>query len=328
LDTFKSFESKLYGINDASFEDIALELFQFQAVSNPVYAQYIQHLQRKVSEVKTIRDIPFLPISFFKTHQIQTGKWTPECVFSSSGTTGANTSSHLVHSLGFYQHHALLNFEYFFGSPTDYHFLALLPSYLERQDSSLIAMMDHLLRRSQSPHSAYYLDNTTALLSALEDLRNDRRKVILWGVTFALLDLAEQGERDLRHCLIFETGGMKGRRKEITRGELHETLKRTFHVDRIYSEYGMTELFSQAYTQGELRFKCPPWMKIMGRDVTDPFTWGLLGETAGINVIDLANWASISFIETEDIGKVYDDGTFEVLGRMDNSDIRGCNLMV
>jgi hypothetical protein len=328
LETFKSFESKLYGINDGSFEDIALEVFHYQAVNNPVYASYIRNLRLEVSAVESIQAIPFLPISFFKTHAVKTGDWVAQLTFSSSGTTGQATSSHPVRSLEFYQRHARRNFEYFFGSSHEYHFCALLPSYLERKGSSLIAMMDHLLQSSDSPFSTYYLGDTEALLATVARLKDDSRKVILWGVTFALLDLSERGQYDLSHCMIFETGGMKGRRKEITRSELHEILKKQLNVNRIYSEYGMTELFSQAYTVGELRFKSPPWLKILGRDLTDPFTTGLLDETAGINVIDLANWDSISFIETEDLGKVYADGSFEVLGRIDNSDIRGCSLMV
>jgi len=206
--------------------------------------------------------------------------------------------------------------------------MALLPSYLEREGSSLIAMMDYFIRESASPFSNFYLNNTDQLLGDLECLRTDNRKTILWGVSFALLDLIEKYELDLSHCLVFETGGMKGRRKEIIRAELHATLMERLNVTKIYSEYGMTELFSQAYTSGGQQFSCPPWMKVVARDVTDPFTLGLLGETSGINVIDLANWHTISFIETEDLGKVYADGSFEILGRLDNSDVRGCNLMM
>jgi len=206
----------------------------------------------------------------------------------------------------------------------------LLPSYLERQGSSLIAMMDHFIRQSGSTYSSYYLYQVDKLLQDIEALRSkDSRKIILWGVSFALLDLAEQHAGiDLSHCLVFETGGMKGRRKEITRAELHTILREKLNVTGIFSEYGMTELLSQAYTRGQFLFTCPPWIKIIGRDITDPLSKGLLRETAGINVIDLANYQTISFIETEDLGKVYEDGTFEVLGRMDNSDVRGCNLMI
>jgi phenylacetate-coenzyme A ligase PaaK-like adenylate-forming protein len=329
LDTFKSFESTLYSVNDQTFAHIALEVFRFQAINNPVYRAFIQNLSVDPAAVKRVEDIPFLPISFFKTHALQSGQWQPEVTFTSSGTTGATTSKHAVADLSFYQQHSQRCFEYFFGPLTDYHFLALLPSYLERQGSSLIAMMDHFIRNSNSGYSSYYLFQIDKLLDDLARLKTDTsRKVILWGVSFALLDLAEKFEIDLSHCLIFETGGMKGRRKEITRAELHATLTDRLKASHIYSEYGMTELLSQAYTQGEFQFKCPPWMKIIGRDITDPLSKGLLRETAGINVIDLANIQTVSFIETEDLGKIYPDGTFEVLGRMDNSDVRGCNLMI
>ncbi|HEY3406387.1 MAG TPA: acyl transferase [Ohtaekwangia sp.] len=328
MDTFKSFESKIYSLNDQSFTDIALEIFRFQAEANPVYASYIRNLRIKVSEVKQLTDIPFLPISFFKSQQIQSGSWTPQTVFQSSGTTGMTTSKHAVADLLFYQKNSQMCFEYFFGQVSHYNFLALLPSYLEREGSSLITMMDHFIK-SGGGYSGYYLHDHTRLLEDLEKLRDsDGKKIILWGVSFALLDLVEYGPVDLGHCHVFETGGMKGRRKEITREALHNALKTAFNLPAVYSEYGMTELLSQAYTTGTNRFLCPPWMKIIGREPGDPFSKGLLGETAGINVIDLANWQTISFIETEDIGKVFSDGSFEVLGRMDNSDIRGCNLMI
>lgn len=327
MDTFKSFESKLYHSNAGRFADIALETFRFQALNNPVYAAFIKNLRLDPATVSTLAQIPFLPISFFKHHAIKTGDWQPETTFTSSGTTGMEVSRHAVKELSFYQEHARKNFELFMGPVTDYHFLALLPSYLERQGSSLIAMIDHFIRESGSPHSAFYLHDTAKLLADVEKLRDDRRKTIVWGVSFALLDLAEKYHPDLSHCIVFETGGMKGRRKEMTRQELHDTLCRGFGVNTICSEYGMTELLSQAYSTGG-RFRVPPWMKVIGREITDPLTRGLLEETAGINVIDLANWSTISFIETEDLGKIYADGSFEVLGRMDNSDVRGCNLLV
>ncbi|HEY9044536.1 MAG TPA: acyl transferase [Ohtaekwangia sp.] len=330
MDTFKSFESTLYTVNDQTFVDIAIEVFRFQAVNNPVYRSFIQNLSVDVHAVRSLQDIPFLPISFFKSHTVQSGVWQPEITFTSSGTTGASVSRHALANLEFYQQHSQRCFEYFFGPLSDYHFLALLPSYLERQGSSLIAMMDHFIRQSGSTYSSYYLYQVDKLLQDIEALRSkDSRKIILWGVSFALLDLAEQHAGiDLSHCLVFETGGMKGRRKEITRAELHTILREKLNVTGIFSEYGMTELLSQAYTRGQFLFTCPPWIKIIGRDITDPLSKGLLRETAGINVIDLANYQTISFIETEDLGKVYEDGTFEVLGRMDNSDVRGCNLMI
>jgi phenylacetate-coenzyme A ligase PaaK-like adenylate-forming protein len=328
LDTFKSFESKLYHSNAGSFTDIALETFRFQALNNPVYADFMHHLGVDPDRISTLEQIPFLPISFFKHHAIKTGDWQTGTTFTSSGTTGADVSRHAVKSLEFYQEHARKGFELFFGDVSDYNFLALLPSYLERQGSSLIAMIDYFIRQSGSPYSAFYLHDVEKMMADIESLRKDSRKTIVWGVSFALLDLAEKYHPDLGHCIVFETGGMKGRRKELTRAALHDALCKSFGVDRIYSEYGMTELLSQAYSTTGDRFQSPPWMRVIGREITDPMTKGLLGETSGINVIDLANRDTISFIETEDLGKIYPDGTFEVLGRMDNSDVRGCNLLV
>ena len=328
METFKSFGSKLYTVNDLSFTDIALELFQFQAVYNPVYKRFIETLSISVEEIKTLEQIPFLPISFFKTFTLKSGDWTTDTVFTSSGTTHQVVSQHAVPSLQFYLDNAQRSFEYFFGPITDYHFLALLPSYLERQGSSLVTMMDYFITHSNSKHSSFYLHDYERLVKKLQELKTDRRKTILWGVSFALLDLAEQYPLDLSHCLVFETGGMKGKRKEITRFELKSILEEKLHVNSLFSEYGMTELLSQAYSKGNHQFRCPPWMKIICRELTDPFEKGLLYETGGINVIDLANWQTVSFIETEDLGKAHPNGSFEVLGRLDNSDVRGCNLMI
>jgi phenylacetate-coenzyme A ligase PaaK-like adenylate-forming protein len=329
LETFKSFIPKIYTVNDTSFTDIALDIFHFQASQNPVYKSFIENLGLSVPQISTLDQIPFLPISFFKTHKITTGQWVPQTTFTSSGTTNSNRSAHLVADLQFYLNHSRRCFEQFFGAITDYHFLALLPSYLERQGSSLVAMMDNFIRESRSPHSAFYLKDFEGLIKKLLALKNDSRKAILWGVSFALLDLADQYNEDLSHCMVFETGGMKGRRKEITRMEMQDIIKDKINVKTLFSEYGMTELLSQAYSIGKnTHFQCPPWMKVMCRDITDPLKKGLLSETGGINVIDLANWQTLSFIETEDLGKVYPDGSFEVLGRLDNSDLRGCNLMV
>jgi hypothetical protein len=328
LETFKSFTSKLYTVNETSFPDIALEVFHFQALSNPVYKAFIENLGISASSVTTLDQIPFLPISFFKTHTIQSGVWIPETTFTSSGTTNANVSSHLVADLQFYLEHSRKCFEYFFGPLADYHFLALLPSYLERQGSSLVAMMDYFMRESHSEHSAFYLNDYEGLAAKLDALKNDSRKTILWGVTFALLDLADNYPLDLSHCMVFETGGMKGRRREITRNEVRDIMKSKINVKSLFSEYGMTELLSQAYAAENKALFCPPWMRVLCRDITDPFQKGLLSETGGINVIDLANWQTISFIETEDLGRSYPDGSFEVLGRLDNSDLRGCNLMI
>ncbi len=332
MDTFKG-NTDLYAANAQNFDNIALQLFHFQAENNVVYKEFIHQLGVNPVSVRTSLEIPFLPINFFRNHVVKTGAWVAEAHFASSGTTSVPSGAgspglHPVRHLDFYRNHAVRCFEYFFGDIRQYHFLALLPSYLERENSSLVAMMDHFIRKSDSDFSGFYLHDVSRLLADLEALRNNAKKTILWGVTFALLDLAERYHPDLSHCLVFETGGMKGRRPEITRQELHAVLKNAFRVEHIYSEYGMTELFSQAYTRGESRFFCPPWMKVVAREVTDPMEKGLLNDTGGINVIDLANADSIAFIETEDLGKVYNDGSFEVLGRFDNTDVRGCNLMV
>lgn len=318
----------MYNVNDSTFTDIALKLFRFQAAANPVYQQFLHHLRCDPDRVTTLTEIPFLPISFFKQHLLQSGSWTPTTFYTSSGTTGMATSRHAVQDEHAYLQHARRCFEHVFGSLRDYHFLALLPSYLERQGSSLIAMMDYFIRESGSSYSGFYLYDMPRLLADIETLRHDGRKTILWGVSFALLDMAEQHPTDLSHALVFETGGMKGRRREITRAELHDILRQRLGVQSVYSEYGMTELFSQAYTRGGERFYCSPAMRMVGREITDPLHKGVVGETAALNVIDLANWSTIAFIETEDLGRVHADGSFEVLGRMDNSDVRGCNLLI
>jgi phenylacetate-coenzyme A ligase PaaK-like adenylate-forming protein len=328
LDTFKSFASEIYKLNDQEFTDIALQTFRYQAGNNPIYREYIHHLGVEPSSVFGLNDIPFLPISFFKSHTIKTGNWNNETVFTSSGTTQAQTSRHEVRSLEHYLQHSKRCFNHFFGRVEDFHFLALLPSYLERSGSSLIAMMKYFIEESGSPLSGFYLHDPEKLLRDLISAKQYSKRTILWGVSFALLDFAEQYDVDLSHCIIIETGGMKGRRKEITRQELHDVLKKQFNVTGICSEYGMTEMLSQAYSQGGNRFKCPPSMRVIGRDISDPLTKGVLNENVGLNVVDLANFETISFIETEDMGKIYDDSSFEVMGRIDNSDVRGCNLLI
>lgn len=328
MDTFKSFIPEIYEVNDQSFPRIALEVFRYQAENNALYRRYLHELKVMPGNILRPEDIPFLPISFFKTHDIKSGAWVPETLFKSSGTTGSVQSRHLVASESDYLYNTKRCFEYFFEPLTSYHFLALLPSYLEREGSSLISMIRFFIDQSKSADSGFYLKDHDGLRKQLESLRNGDRKVILWGVSFALLDLLEEGALDLSGCLVFETGGMKGRRRELTRNELHSLLTSGFNVSEIYSEYGMTELFSQAYTTGGLHFRCPPWMNVIGRDLSDPMSKGLINETCGLNVVDLANWRTISFIETEDLGKVFSDGPFEVQGRMDNSEIRGCNLLL
>lgn len=315
-------------MNAENTRDIALKLFRFQAEHNPVYGSYIQHLGVIPEKVKTIETIPFLPISFFKNHSLKTGLWEPETVFSSSGTTGLTTSAHLIADVDFYLSHAEKCFAHFFGPLNQYHIFALMPSYLERTGSSLIAMLEHFVKKSYSRYSGFYLYDHEKLVHDLAQAKKDNRKIILWGVSFALLDFGEKFPVDLRGNIILETGGMKGRRKELTRHELHKQLKEHFNVTDIYSEYGMTELLSQAYTKGGDLFFPSPWMKIVVRETVDPLEKGLVSQAGGLNVIDFANFHSISFIETEDAGKLSPDGTFEVLGRLDNSDVRGCNLMV
>jgi hypothetical protein len=328
LNTFKSFETQLYTVNEISFENIALDLFRHQVENNPIYGSFVHNLRVETDKIRSLDQIPFLPISFFKNQVVKTGDWPDETVFASSGTTGSVTSVHHVQDVSFYLNHSVHCFEHFFGPITKYHFLALLPSYLERKDSSLVAMLDFFIKKSGSPYSGFYLHNIPELLKDLEKLKKSGKKPIFWGVSFALLDLAENERPDLSHCLVFETGGMKGRREELTRPELHAILRDGLNIPEVYSEYGMTELLSQSYTRGGDRFFCPPWKKIIGRDISDPLQKGLQNETAGINVIDLANRHSVAFIETEDLGKVHLDGSFEVLGRFDNSDARGCNLLV
>ncbi len=305
-----------------------MQLFRFQAVNNPLYSSYLQHRGVDYTKIASLSQIPFLPITFFKSHSIVSGNWKPEIEFSSSGTTGLTTSRHKVWSLPFYLSHAEKTFEQFFGPLQGYHFLALLPSYLEREGSSLVAMMEHFIKQSQSPDSGFYLFNQDELIKKIDALRSNKKKVILWGVSFALLDLAEKFEIDLSHCIIIETGGMKGRRKEWVREELHAFLCQRFNVKQIGSEYGMTELMSQAYSHGNGQYHAPHCMKVLIRDINDPYQNGPPGRAGAINIIDLANAHSCAFIETQDLGKIGQNGYFEVLGRMDNSDLRGCNLLV
>jgi len=326
LNTFKSFTEDLYPVNDKLFEEIALKQFHFQALTNKVYKNYLTYLGVSVKKIQRIEDIPFLPISFFKTQHIISGRWEPELVFTSSGTTGQEVSRHSVQSLNFYLHHSQIIFESYFGAIDQFHILCLLPSYLERTGSSLVAMANHFIKESKSPYSGFYLNDLDRLASQLERLKGDK-KVLLLGVSFALMDLADQYELDLNHCIVMETGGMKGRRKEVTREELHSTICKNLNIDKVHSEYGMTELLSQAYSLGNGLFLCPSSIKIVLRELNDPFSTE--NHTTGlINVIDLANFHTCSFIETQDLGRLHQSGHFEVLGRMDNSDIRGCNLLV
>ena len=310
------------------FEQFALEIFQFQAQHNTVYKEFLFHLKTDVLAIKTLKDIPFLPIQFFKTHQIVSSQQPIQKTFLSSGTTGMQQSKHLVTDVAIYEESFRKGFEYFYGNVEEYTILALLPSYLERDGSSLIYMVDDLIRQSKKPKSGFYLNNLEELARNLVELDEKGEKVLLIGVSFALLDLVEAYNFELKNTIIMETGGMKGRRKELIREELHAILCDGFGVEKIHSEYGMTELLSQGYSKGVGIFECPPWMKILTRDTEDALTILPEGKSGGINVIDLANINSCSFIATQDLGKTYSNNTFEVLGRFDNSDIRGCNLLL
>jgi phenylacetate-coenzyme A ligase PaaK-like adenylate-forming protein len=314
--------------SEKEFSDAALAIFKYQAVRCAPYSQFISHLGIYPQQVTAVADIPYLPISFFKSHRVQSGEEKEEIIFSSSGTTGMVQSRHYVTDLKLYEESFNLAFAQFYGTAEDTCLLALLPSYLERDGSSLIYMIDSLLKQSQHPDSGYFLHNHDDLYQKLITLKHKRQKTILIGVTYALLDFLENYQLDFPELIVMETGGMKGKRKEMVREELHDILKSGFGVNAIHSEYGMTELLSQGYSKGEGIFECPGWMKIILRDTNDPLTLLQSNQTGGINVIDLANINSCSFIATQDLGRVFPDGSFEVLGRFDNADIRGCNLLV
>lgn len=314
--------------NEEEFKTLALAVFKFQAANCRIYADFISCLNIIPREVTDIKKIPFLPVEFFKTHHIISSKNEPGTVFNSSGTTGANQSRHFVADPVIYETSYRKAFDIFYGDIKNYAVLALLPSYRERTGSSLIYMVDDLIKRSEHPQSGYFLYNHTALHETLNELKKQQTPVILLGVTYALLDFIENFDMDFPELIVMETGGMKGKRKEMIREELHEALCRGFGVPSVHSEYGMTELLSQAYSKGGGIFHCPPWMQISIRDVNDPLTLLETGKTGGVNITDLANLYSCSFIAAQDLGKKYADGSFEVLGRFDNSDIRGCNLLV
>jgi phenylacetate-coenzyme A ligase PaaK-like adenylate-forming protein len=314
--------------HEEEFHRQALWAFRYQYEHNVIYQKYVNLIGCNPSDVNDIYHIPFLPISFFKNHHIVSGTQEPELIFGSSGTTGTR-SLHYVFSADIYKKSLLKSFELFFGHPSQYAYVCLLPSYIERNDSSLIYMANELIKQSNHPLSGFYLHaEDKELTKVLLELESTQQPTILLGVTFALIDLATVSPMPLKFVRIVETGGMKGRGKEMVRQEVHEILKKAFSVDVVYSEYGMTELLSQAYMHADGLFHAPPWMRILCRETEDPFTWVPMGKTGGINVIDLANIYSCCFIETQDLGKVYSDGSFEVIGRFDHSDIRGCNLMV
>ncbi len=316
----------------AEFEQIALDIFRFQAQENPIYSQFIAHLGVKIDNVKSISEIPFLPIEFFKNKKVVTKYYyLPDNefnVFRSSGTTGMQRSTHYLYNIGLYEKSFFQGFEFFYGKANDYVILALLPSYLERGDSSLIYMARSLIMASGHNESGFYLYDYERLYNRLVYLRDKGKKILLLGVSFALLEFAEKYHIQGADLIVMETGGMKGRKKEMVREELHSILREAFGVEAIHSEYGMTELLSQAYSQGHGIFRTPAWMRVMIRDMNDPLSYVEQGRSGGINVIDLANVYSCAFIETKDIGRQTADGSFTVLGRFDNSDLRGCNLLV
>ncbi|SDI82481.1 Acyl-protein synthetase, LuxE [Flavobacterium glycines] len=310
------------------FEKMALKVFRYQYENNLVYQSFCNFLKTDVQKVKSLQQIPFLPIQFFKSHDIVSNTNPVQTTFTSSGTTGMITSKHLVTDVTLYEESYQKGFTEFYGNIENYVVLALLPSYLEREGSSLIYMVEDLIKLSNHPESGFYLHNHEDLIKKLIELDESGQNVILIGVTYALLDLIEKQKFQLQNTIIMETGGMKGKRKEMIREELHEQLCAGFGVPSIHSEYGMTELLSQAYSLGNGIFECPAWINILIRDTEDALTYIPNGKTGGINVIDLANINSCSFIATQDLGKKYLNNSFEVLGRFDNSDIRGCNLMV
>ncbi|WP_311953421.1 LuxE/PaaK family acyltransferase [Mucilaginibacter terrae] len=314
--------------NNQQFTQAALQVFRHQAQNNAVYRQFINGLQINIDAVTQLADIPFLPIEFFKQHTVVSSNAEPEVTFTSSGTTGMITSSHYITDVSWYIQSFRAAFKLFYGDIKQYCVLALLPAYLQRGGSSLVYMADDLIKQSGHPNSGFYLYNYEELHQQLTKLKKAGTPTLLIGVTFALLDFVELFTMDFPELIVMETGGMKGRRKEMIREELHSILCNGFGVNAIHSEYGMTELLSQAYSNGQGIFNCPPWMRIQTRDTNDPLSPLATSQTGGINVIDLANINSCSFIATQDLGKVYKNGSFEILGRFDASDIRGCNLLV
>lgn len=330
-------KDKILNVTEQEFEKLALALFHFQYENNTVYRQYVDALRVDVETVQSLSRIPFLPIRFFKSHLIKTTVFDTATIFESSGTTGSINSRHFVKDSELYKESFTKTFELFYGPAKDWCIIGLLPSYLERQNSSLVYMVKELIELSDHENSGFYLTEFEKLFNVLKELEKKKQPTLLIGVTFGLLDFAEAYSARIHpdlfsNAIVMETGGMKGRRREMIRQEVHDILKRSFHVPVIHSEYGMTELLSQAYSDGNGIFKCPPWMKVLVRDDEDPLhvrhLEGVRHISGAINIIDLANVYSCSFIATDDAGKIFPDGSFEVLGRMDNSDLRGCSLMI
>lgn len=327
MKTIKDLQERVLKVGKADFDSLAMDIFRLQAKENPVYKEYLQHLKVEAGKLKHVQEIPFLPIEFFKTKEIRTGEWDSEALFESSGTSYGVRSRHYVQDVDFYHRCAIKAFERLYGPLKSFVILALLPSYLERSHSSLVAMVRHFMERADNPESGFFLHENQELLVRLEKAKKEGKQPLLIGVSFALLELAEKGAV-LGETIVMETGGMKGRRKELVRDELHKTLQRGLQVEQIHSEYGMTELLSQAYAKKKGVFETPPWMRVFTRDINDPFSFAAKGRTGGVNVIDLANLHSCAFIETQDLGISHTNGTFEILGRFDNSETRGCNLLL
>ncbi len=314
--------------SETDFESVCLDVFRYQSQHCEVYRKFIELLGVKTEDVSQVRQIPFLPIRLFKDKKVYGSNKPEELIFTSSSTTGTGVSKHYLADMSLYEQSFRTGFEQFYGNPSRYTILALLPSYLEREGSSLIYMVEDLIRLSGKADSGFYIHNHAELYAKLCELKETREPTLLIGVSFALLDFVEHYPISFPELIVMETGGMKGRRKEIVREELHNILCKGVGVSTIHSEYGMTECLSQAYSFGRGMYRCPPWMKIYIRDIYDPLSPVSLGTTGGVNIIDLANLYSCSFIETQDLGKLCSNGSFEVLGRFDNSDIRGCNLIV
>ena len=311
------------------FEKLTIELFHFQYKENQVYHNYVKALGVNPESIRNLSDIPYLPISFFKTNEVISGNnGQYDDIFHSSTTTSGTPSRHFVKDIKVYKESFRKGFARFYVNIKEYCVLALLPSYLERDGSSLVYMVEDLIRQSNNAMSGFYIHDYDKLVETLKVCEKAGQKTLLLGVTYALLKLAEEFPMPLQHTTIMETGGMKGKREELPKQEVHTILKKAFHVEAIHSEYGMTELLSQAYSKGHGLFECPNWMKIGVRDMYDPFQVNFQKGSGAINIIDLANVNSCSFIATDDIGALYDNGRFEISGRIDYSDIRGCNLMV
>jgi phenylacetate-coenzyme A ligase PaaK-like adenylate-forming protein len=325
---FKAFKHSIFNLQSPfEFNEIALRLFRYQYKNNKIYSSFVDALGISENKVYHPEQIPFMPVSFFKTHKIISGDFPEQIVFESSGTTGMETSKHYVVDADLYQLSFTQGLEFFYGDLSKYSIFALLPSYLERKNSSLVYMVEKILLQSNRQMGGFFLNDLETLQQQLLKAQRLGLKIMLFGVTFALLDMAEKFPVTIPDAIIIETGGMKGRRNEITRMELHKQLCKAFGVSTIHSEYGMTELLSQAWSKGDGIFRCPPWMKVLIADTNDPLSFLETGSTGGINIIDLANFHSCSFIATQDLGRVFEDESFEVLGRFDNSDIRGCSLL-